>query len=303
MERWGIIYSPKSGDLHPHKRWEEVRQYLNEKKVDYDFVQSEGSGSEHRLAAMLAKNGYTTIIIVGGDRALNHAVNGIASLDMGLFDTIRLGLIPSGNVNDYASYWGLSEDEPKKAVETLVNGRARKVDLGVVEAGEKKYCFMNCVNVGLAAYIADIRHKTYRFWGLSGLSYVSSIFLLLFQRMEKPMKLTVNHEKIEDKLMTVCIGNSRGYGQTPNAVPYNGMLDVSLISCPAILQLFEGMTLMLRGRILSSRHVRPYRTGQHVLVQDTGNAKISVDGLVMEELMSPFRVHVLKERINFIIPT
>ena len=75
MERWGIIYSPKTGVLHTHRQWEKIRQHLNARGVEYDFVQSEGGGSEERLAAMLAKNNYTTIIVVGGDGALNRVIH------------------------------------------------------------------------------------------------------------------------------------------------------------------------------------------------------------------------------------
>ena len=75
--RWGIIYCPKDGVRHIHKEWEAIRSYLTEKGVLYDFVQSEGPKSVERLAAMLASNGYTTIVIVGGDAALNRALNGV----------------------------------------------------------------------------------------------------------------------------------------------------------------------------------------------------------------------------------
>ncbi len=302
MERWGIIYSPKSGVRHTHRRWEEIRQCLGERGVDYDFVQSEGGGSERRLAAMLANNGYTYIIIVGGDRALNHAINGVASLGDEALEAVRLGVIPSGNVNDFASFWGLCEDDPGRSVDALRRGRVRRVDLGVIEWDEGRHYFLNCVNIGLVANIADLRHKTYRFWGMSGLSYLSSMFLLLFQRMETRMRLAINHERVDERLVSVCIGNSRGYGQTPNAVPYNGMLDVSLISYPAVTQLFVGMSLMLTGRFLSSRNVRPFRTRRSVRVEDVGNARVSADGLVLTGLKAPFRVSVRKEAVNFLIP-
>ncbi|MBR4433315.1 MAG: acylglycerol kinase family protein, partial [Bacteroidaceae bacterium] len=78
--RWGIIYSPKSGIMRTHRRWEIIRRYLNEKGIEYDFVQSEGNGSEERLAAMLAQNGYTTLIVVGGDVALNRVIQGALSI-------------------------------------------------------------------------------------------------------------------------------------------------------------------------------------------------------------------------------
>ncbi len=302
MDRWGIIYSPKSGVRHTHRRWEEIRHCLNEKAVDYDFVQSEGSGSERRLAGMLAQNGYTTIVLVGGDMALYHAVNGIAEADPTLLHMVRLGVIPNGHVNGFASFWGLQEDNPRQAVEALLCGRVRKVDLGVLEEGGRKHYFINCLNIGLVANIADIKHKTFRFWGLSGLSYLSSMVWLLFQRMETKMSLTVNHDRIEEKLMTVCIGNCQGYGQTPNAVPYNGMLDVSVISCPPVSQLFVGMSLLQSRRFLAFRNVRPYRTRQSVRIDDIGNSKVSVDGFVMSDFQTPMCVSVRKEQVNFIIP-
>jgi hypothetical protein len=55
--------------------------------------------------------------------------------------------------------------------------------------------------------------------------------------MEYKMKLKINSEVIERKVMTVCIGSGPGYGQTPNAVPYNGMLDVSVVYHPEMVQL------------------------------------------------------------------
>lgn len=47
--------------------------------------------------------------------------------------------------------------------------------------------------------------------------------------------------------MTVCIGNALGYGQTPNAVPYNGFFDVSVVYHPGITQLFEGIYLLSKA--------------------------------------------------------
>jgi len=302
MERWGIIYSPKSGVGKTHRRWEKIQRYLNEQGVEYDFVQSEGSGSEQRLASMLAKNGYKTIIVVGGDGALNRVLNGIASVGMDTLGTIRLGVIPNGHGNDYANYWGFEEKEPRQTVEWLVKGRSRKVDLGVLKTEGGNYYFLNCVNIGLASSIIDLKHKTYRFWGLSSLSYLSSMFLLLFHRMENHMKLLVNHETIDERLMTVCIGNCRGYGMTPNAVPYSGMLDVSVVSYPAITQLFHGMGLLFTGRFLTSRNVRPYRTRQRIMVNDIEGAKVSLDGQVQSVVKTPFQVSVLPEVVEFIIP-
>lgn len=300
--RWGIIYSPKSGVLHTHKRWEKIRKYLNEKGIEYDFVQSEDEGSEERLGAMLAKNGYTTIIIVGGDGALNRVVNGALSVDANLASSITFGIIPNGHGNDYARFWGIDEDDATKAVDILIRRRTRRVDLGVLRQESTERYFLNCLNIGVGASIVNIKHKTYRFWGLSSLSYLSSFFLMLFHRMEHHARLTVNHETLEGSFMNICIGNARGYGLTPNAVPYNGMLDVTTVSHPAISQLVAGMYMLVTGRFLGHRNVRPYRTRQRITIDDIASACVSLDGQVFTEAATPMQVTVRQECLNFIIP-
>jgi len=302
MERWGIIYSPKNGVLNTHKRWEKIRRRLNERGVEYDFVQSEGGGSEERLAAMLAKNGYTTIIIVGGDGALNRAIHGVMSVDMEFHKTITFGVIPNGHGNDYAHFWELDEDDPLEAIEVLLRGRVRQVDLGIMHEGGREHYFLNCMNVGLAASITNIRHKTYRFWGMSALSYLSSFFLMLFHRMEQEIHFSVNHEHIHESLMNVCVGNASAYGLTPNAVPYNGMLDVTTVSHPAISQLVAGMYMLVTGKFLTHRNVRPYRSRQKIRFEKIGRACVSIDGQVINNVELPMEVSVRQEWIRFIIP-
>lgn len=300
--RWGIIYSPKSGVLRTHRRWEKIRRYLNEQGIEYDFVQSEGGGSEERLAAMLAKNGYKRLVVVGGDGALNRVIHGVFSVNPELRKQITFGIIPNGHGNDYAKFWGLDEDDPIGAIDVLIRGRIRPVDLGIMHEGERVHYFLNCMNVGLAASITDIRHKTYRFWGLSALSYLSSFFIMLFHRMEQKMQLSVNHETIEHSLMNVCVGNAHAYGLTPNAVPYNGMLDVTTISHPAISQLVAGMYMLMTGKFLTHKNVRPYRSRQKIRFQEIDRSRVSVDGQVLSDVQLPMEVSVRQEWINFIIP-
>ena len=56
--KWGVIYNPKAGTRQVQKRWKELKAYMDQKGVAYDYVQSEGFGSVERLAGILANNGY-----------------------------------------------------------------------------------------------------------------------------------------------------------------------------------------------------------------------------------------------------
>ncbi|MBO4896012.1 MAG: lipid kinase, partial [Prevotella sp.] len=115
------------------------------------------------------------------------------------------------------------------------------------------------------------------------------------------MKLKINSEVIERKVMTVCIGSGPGYGQTPNAVPYNGMLDVSVVYHPEVVQLIEGLWLLVAGRFLNHRSVHPYRT-KEIEVEYAKKAIVGIDGRMMKTPVGSYRITVEQEVVNFLIP-
>ena len=304
--RWGILYCPKTGFSSSKKRWEKIEAALHERGVVYDMVQSENADSVERLMTMLINNGYKTIVVVGGDSALNDAVNCLMKEEKRVRDEIALGVIPNGVMNDFARFWGFVEDDVEQTVGWLAERRIRRIDLGCVRYtnSNQEHChryFLNCLNIGMTADIMNLRRQTRRLFGSRTLSFISSLFVMLFHRMEYKMKLRINSDVIDRKVMTVCIGSGPGYGQTPNAVPYNGMLDVSVVYHPEMVQLIEGLWLLITGRFLNHRSVHPYRTTE-VQVDYAKKAMVGVDGRLMKTPVGSFCVNVEQEVINFLIP-
>ena len=304
--RWGILYCPKSGFSSSQKRWNKIEAALREHGIVYDMVQSENADSVERLMTMLINNGYKTIIVAGGDSALNDAVNCLMKEEKRVRDEIALGVIPNGVMNDFARFWGFEEDEIEKTVGWISKHRVRAVDLGCIRYtnnnGDKCHrYFLNCLNIGMTADIMNLRRQTRRLFGSRTLSFISSLFVMLFHRMEYKIKLRINSDVIDRKVMTVCIGSGPGYGQTPNAVPYNGMLDVSVVYHPEVVQLIEGLWLLITGRFLNHRNVHPFRT-EEVFVDEARHAMVGVDGRLMKTPVGAYRVNIEQEVINFLIP-
>ena len=301
--KWGVIYNPKAGTRKVQKRWKQIKEYMDSRGVTYDYVQSEGFGSVERLAGILANNGYCTIVVVGGDGALNDAINGIMHANIEYKNEIALGIIPNGIGNDFANYWGMNTDY-KEAVDTLIAGRRRKIDVGTCSYfdGKKKITryFLNAINIGLGARIVKITDQCKRFWGVKYLSYFMALLSIIFERKLHKMHLKINGEDIKDRIMTICIGNACGYGQAPNAVPYNGWLDVSVIYRPELLQLWSGLWLLIQGRILNYKFVMPYRT-QRIKVLQAKNAAVDLDGRIIDRHM-PLNISIKHEAISLIIP-
>lgn len=305
-KRWGIIYCPKKGFRNSRKLWQKVLRALDERNVKYDFVQSESIESVERLMNMFIANGYKDIIIVGGDSALSDAVNCLMNVDKTVRDGISLGVIPNGVINDFARFWEFKENEVQQTVDWLIKHRVRKIDLGCVryensEGESKKHYFLNCVNIGLVADLMNQRRQVRKTLGSRTLAFIISFWVMLFHRMDYKMKLKINTDIIDRKVMNVCVGSGPGYGQTPNAVPYNGLLDVSVVHHPEIKQLFAGIWLLLTGRFLNHRNVHPYRT-REVLIEEARHALVGVDGNLMEKPAGSFRITVEQEVINFLIP-
>lgn len=304
--RWGVLYCPKHGMPSSKKRWSKIENSLRSHGIDFDFVQSEKQEGVVRLVNMLINNGYKTIVIVGGDSALNDAVNCLMSTDKETRESIALGLIPNGVMNDFAHYWGFKEDDIEQTVKWLKNRRIRKIDLGCIRytnaKGEKCHrYFLNCINIGLISAIMNLRRQTRRVFGSRTLSFMGTMALMIFQRLDYKMSLKINSDVINRKVMTVCVGNASGYGQTPNAVPYNGLLDVSVVYHPEMTQLFEGFYLLITGKFLNHHSVHPYRTNE-VIVNNAVKALVSIDGRLMRTPVGPYKINVEQEVINFLIP-
>ncbi len=303
---WGVIYCPKHEFWNVGKRWKRICRCFENEHIDFDFVQSENADSVERLVKMMVNNDYKTIIIVGGDSALNDAVNCLMQFDSKIRNEVSLGVIPNGLMNDFAHFWGVKEGAIEENISCLKQHRIRKIDVGYIKYKNKKdedcrRYFLNCVNIGLVATIMNLRRQTRHILGSRTLSFLFSFVLLIFQRLEYKMHVKINTDEISRNVMTLCIGNAMGYGQTPSAVPYNGQLDVSVVYHPAFMQVLEGIYLFVRGKFLNHRSVHPFRT-RKVEIVNASKALVGVDGRLISTPVGSYTVSVETESLNFIIP-
>jgi diacylglycerol kinase family enzyme len=255
---------------------------------------------------MMCDNGYRTIAVVGGDGALNCAVNAIMQSRETLPEDFAFAVIPNGIGNDFSRFWGVSTDDYKRVVDGLIARNLRKVDVGCCtyqdeQIPQRRY-FLNCVNVGLGARLIKTTYDAAYIIGSRRLSIISALINRIFERKQFTMSMKIETEEIEGKYMSMCVGNCLGYGQTPNSVPYNGLLDVSLITRPKWWQLFEGFWLLGKGRFLNYKNVHPYRARQ-IVVNDVDKALVSLDGIVLHaKAPAPMRVTIERDALNFVVP-
>lgn len=299
--RWGIIYCPRQGAVRPMRRWREIREYLGECSVEYDFFLSENGESVEHKAKMLADNDYETIVVVGGDGAIQDAINGVMASEKR--DKVSLGLIPNGIANDFARFWNMQNMDVKEAVDCIMGHRVRAVDVGccsyIVDGVEQKRYFLNVLNIGLGAIVVEIANRKHYMFARA-LAFFKGLVQLFFYRQNFSMRFKLNNTLVEQKFMMLSIGNARGYGMTPSAVPYNGMLDVTAMRKPKFLGVFQGLYMLVRRKILNFKLVEPFRT-KEIIIDSVGGSRVGIDGRPFYPSY-PLRVSVESEGVKFIIP-
>ena len=151
--------------------------------------------------------------------------------------------------------WNIGESDYKRAIDYIIAGRTRKIDVGccryTTDEGEQVRYFMNVVNIGLSANIVGIANKKVKAPFAKYLSHARAMMLMLLHRNSYNIKMRLNNQTVENSFMMLCIGNARGYGMTPSAVPYNGYLDVSAIKYPKFFGLVQGIYMLLKRRIMN----------------------------------------------------
>lgn len=307
LEQWGVIYCPTEGGWRAQRRWRRVQDHLQRQEQAFEAVVSESAEDIELKAAQLTRKGYGAIVVVGGDAALGDALNGMLRAARQGEKLPALGIIPNGVFNDFARYWELRPSQPEATIDALMRGRTLQVDVGRVRlttiSGEVlTRHFLNCVNVGLVADLIKQRRRNHSFWkGLGVLREMSSALMLMLARPASRMHFRINGESFARVNTTLCIGSAHGFGQTPSAVPYSGLFDVSAVKCPSFLHALTALTLLVRGRFLSQKGISVWRTAA-VEMTKIGRATVSVDGHAIHRRITRLEADIQPSALRFLIP-
>jgi YegS/Rv2252/BmrU family lipid kinase len=236
------------------------------------------------------RGGAPMVIVGGGDGSLSSAVDELVDHDC------VFALLPLGTANSFARTLGIPLDLDG-AVNTIVTGRRRRVDLGVIDGDY----FANSAAMGLSPLVgATVPHNLKKFLGRFGYLIWAGIQAVRF----KPFHLTIemNGERHEMDAMEVRIANGGFHGGVE--VVDAAEVDSGEIVVQAVIGreknrlLWNWIGILLR---LESRRetVRDFHARKLVLVTDPP-LPISIDGEVLGH--TPATVEVAERAIEVIVP-
>jgi diacylglycerol kinase (ATP) len=173
------------------------------------------------LARQCVAEGVDALVVCGGDGMVHLAVQAVAATG------IPLGILPAGSGNDVARYFDLPRKSPDEAVDRVVAGRTRTIDL----ARSGNLYFVTVLAAGFDAVVNERANRMT--WPKGQMRY--NIATLAELRVFEPLPYTLqlDDRQVSLKAMLVAVGNGPSFGGglriTEGAVLDDGMLDVVII--------------------------------------------------------------------------
>ncbi len=292
-----VILNPYSGRWRAQKRWPEAEAALSAAGVDFSVVVSERRGHDGELARRAALEGFSPIIVAGGDGTIGEVVNGLARA-RGETDLGTIGFIPFGTANDLVCNLGLPLDI-KEAAKVIASGNTRRLD--VCKAGERY--FVNNSALGLEPYISVIEKRITLIKGMP--RYLVATLKGIFLNPKWQAVVEWDNGQYEGPLTLVSVGNAPRTGglfyMAPHADPCDGILTVVLGYKKSSLSLLALLpkTMSPEGKFVYAPGLQEFNT-THLSIRLETLSPAHCDGELfsqeidrLEYSILPGRLHVL----------
>lgn len=280
-----IILNPASGKGTGRKNRTLIESELRALDLAYTLVETTRRGDALEWAYEAALEGVDTIVAAGGDGTIHEVVNGLmrAREQRDELETV-LGVIPIGTGNDFIkNLTGGTERE--LAYQALIDGELQHFDLGRVRWDGGAEYFMNAVGTGIDV---EVVRQILRLPRLPGVvSYLIGLFRALIRFRPIPLEITVNGETFQERVMISAVGNGfclgGGFHLFPDAVPDDGLLDLSLVRELSLPQIAVVLLKILQGKHRGHPGVS-LRDARSVVIESRGDAPLffQVDGELRE---------------------
>ncbi|MGB1254085.1 MAG: diacylglycerol/lipid kinase family protein, partial [Candidatus Promineifilaceae bacterium] len=220
-----VILNPSANNWRAQKQIPQIEQALASSGIDYELCITERKKQATELAASAVEAGFDTVMAAGGDGTIHEVVNGLIG-QSGSAATTPLGILPIGTGNDLSDMLNLSRDV-EQAVQTIVSGRSRQIDIGRVTIDGKHHYFDNNCAVAMEPLITAEYNQLGRLSGVP--RYVAAVIKGLFKLRPWPMKLEWDDGSYEGDILvgSVCNGPRTGstFLMSPDAKVDDGLFD------------------------------------------------------------------------------
>ncbi|MBC7265000.1 MAG: diacylglycerol kinase family lipid kinase [Chloroflexi bacterium] len=300
MAKTLVIVNPIAGRGYGERGEERVKSTLRAKGVDFDVAHTERPMHAADLAEEGLKNGYQTIVAVGGDGTSNEVINGMMRCRHPGETVGTMAAIPIGSGNDFAWGAGIPLDL-EAACDAVAQGRSRVIDVGVVDG---RY-FGNGVGVGFDGMVTILAQKI-RF--LTGLPlYLVAVLQTTFIYFKAPLiTMQYDEQTITAKLLMISIANGRRYGGgflvTPEAQMDDGLFDLCIAREVSQFNILRLIPHFIKGTHTTQPNVTMARARRVVLTTDAPQGMCAhADGEVCATDAKRMELEIIPQALRVVV--
>ncbi|MCK5586354.1 YegS/Rv2252/BmrU family lipid kinase, partial [Candidatus Bipolaricaulota bacterium] len=202
--------------------------------------------------------------------------------------------------NDFVRMLGIPGN-PMQAIDTLLDGTIRTIDLGQVE--DDRY-FVNGLGIGLDAQVARDVLKMERLRGAP--AYITAAVREVFRFRAFPVTLSTPEEQFELTCLSVGVANGiyagGGFKLAPKADIDDGLIDISALGDYPKLERLYRLPKVRAGKHVDWKNVT-YRQASEVTISSPNKLIAHVDGEPYRLPSDSFTVRALPQALRVLVPT
>ena len=284
--------------------WPIIAQILQREGVRYETFFTDRRLHASIIARNKIKEGYSKIIVVGGDGTMNEVINGVFSQKRIRTTEVMLGMISVGTGNDWAKTFNIPADY-EGAVRTIKQQKTFIQDAGLVNyrknGKEWKRYFINIAGLGFGAKVVE-RANRMKEKGKSGpMLYFYNIFYSLIRYRSKKAVIEIDGTSYDRKIFSLNVGigkyNGGGMIQVPHAIADDGLYSITLIKKIGKLNVIANMKKLYNGNIVKHSKVETYMA-KSVQIDGSSLLKVETDGESLGH--GPVRFEIIPRSVTVI---
>ena len=309
--KWFVVVNPEASIGKSGKDWPLIKQILIKEGIE--FVDTLTEYPRHAIEIVrnaIVEKGFRKFISVGGDGTNNEVINGIFGQTQVPTTDITMAVIPIGTGND----WRRTFDIPleyDKVVKIIKAGHLFAHDIGKLtyynDGNPQTRYFLNAAGTGLDEMVCQSTN-TMKQQGKGGtFRYLISLVKCMLKYKITHIQLTIDDKLVfDDGILNLSLGNCRynggGMMTMPNAVPNDGLFDVTVIKKVSMLKFAANVKNVYDGSFINKiDEVKTFRGRKIKIVSIPPHSlKVETEGESLNN--SPFDFEMLTKSINMIVP-
>jgi diacylglycerol kinase (ATP) len=291
-----VIVNPVAGGGRARQNSVAVADYFAGQGRTVEFSESQSSDDLREQAARAAAIGFRYVIVLGGDGAFHHLVEG-------LYRTEAIaGILPAGNGNDIARALGIPPDAVS-AADAFLHSSPHAIDLVRTRLAAKGIAyFVGAGGMGLDAEAAHLANTKFKQWpGVT--RYLAGAFSAFFAGTTFELSAEIDGASWSGRALLAVVANAPCYGSgvriAPEAKMDDGWLDVVLVREVPWTRLVEAIPILLTSGDLRFKEVERFRC-RRVKFETDRPVLVHGDGEILGE--SPAEFEVVPSAIRVMTP-